>query len=161
MHQQQEGTMWQRRKQKKLFLTKSPLPTVALAIFTGLIVVMMMIITPSAPVLVVFVLADNIQGTAGDDTLNGTPEADTINGFEGNDLIFGEGGDDTLDGGKGDDDEIHGGDGNDAFTFPFMAQIIKFACLTGLRPAEVVDSVRLINDKEALHKLKQEIESKG
>ena len=29
-----------------------------------------------------------------------------------------------------------------------MAQIIKFACLTGLRPAEAVESVRLINDKE-------------
>jgi Ca2+-binding RTX toxin-like protein len=83
---------------------------VALAIFTGLIVVMTMV--SSAPLLVVFVLADNVQGTSGDDTLNGTPEADTINGFEGNDIIFGEGGDDVLDGGKGDD-EIQGGDGND------------------------------------------------
>jgi Ca2+-binding RTX toxin-like protein len=71
---------------------------VALAIFTGLIVVMTMV--SSAPLLVVFVLADNVQGTSGDDTLNGTPEADTINGFEGNDIIFGEGGDDVLDGGK-------------------------------------------------------------
>jgi Ca2+-binding RTX toxin-like protein len=66
----------------------------------------------SAPAVVVFVFADNIQGTSGDDTLNGIDEADTTNGFEGNDLIFGEGGDDTLDGGKGDD-EIHGGDGDD------------------------------------------------
>jgi Ca2+-binding RTX toxin-like protein len=82
---------------------------VALAIFTGLIVVGMT--TPSAPVLV-SVLADNIQGTPGDDTLNGTDEADTINGFQGNDKLFGEGGDDTLDGGTGDD-EIYGGDGND------------------------------------------------
>jgi hypothetical protein len=34
----------------------------------------------------------------------------------------------------------------------FMAQIVKFACLTGLRPAEAVESVRLINDKEAFPK---------
>jgi intergrase/recombinase len=33
-----------------------------------------------------------------------------------------------------------------------MGQIIKFCCLTGLRPAEAVESVRLINDKEALAK---------
>ena len=33
-----------------------------------------------------------------------------------------------------------------------MAQIVKFACLTGLRPAEAVESVRLINDKEAFPK---------
>ena len=39
--------------------------------------------TISAPPISVF--AENIQGTAGDDTLNGTPKADTINGFDGND----------------------------------------------------------------------------
>jgi hypothetical protein len=33
-------------------------------------------------------------------------------------------------------------------TPPFMAQIIRFACLTGLRPGEAVDSVGLINDKK-------------
>jgi hypothetical protein len=33
-----------------------------------------------------------------------------------------------------------------------MGQIIKFACLTGLRPAETVESVRLINDKVTLAK---------
>ena len=33
-----------------------------------------------------------------------------------------------------------------------MAQIIKFCCLTGLRPAEAVESVRLINDKEEFPK---------
>ena len=33
-----------------------------------------------------------------------------------------------------------------------MGQIIKFACLTGLRPAEAVESVRLINDKEEFAK---------
>jgi intergrase/recombinase len=32
----------------------------------------------------------------------------------------------------------------------FMARIIDFACLTGLRPAEVVESVRLINDSRKL-----------
>jgi RTX calcium-binding nonapeptide repeat (4 copies) len=102
----QEETVRQRKQRR--FLHK-PLPVVALAIFTGLIVLLMIL---SAPVLVVFVLADNIQGTPRDDTLNGTPEADTINGFEGNDKLFGEGGDDTLDGGDGGD-EIRGGDGND------------------------------------------------
>jgi hypothetical protein len=98
-----------RKQKRKLFSSNSYLPTIALAIFTGLTVVMMTVLDPS---IVVFALADNIQGTPGDDTLNGTPEADTINGFDGNDLIFGEAGDDTLDGGKGDD-EIHGGDEND------------------------------------------------
>jgi hypothetical protein len=29
---------------------------------------------------------------------------------------------------------------------PFMGQIIKFGCLVGLRPSEVVESVRLINN---------------
>ena len=29
---------------------------------------------------------------------------------------------------------------------PFMGQIVKFACLVGLRPAEVVESVRLLNN---------------
>jgi hypothetical protein len=33
-----------------------------------------------------------------------------------------------------------------------MGQIIKFCCLTGLRPAEAIESVRLINDKEELVK---------
>jgi intergrase/recombinase len=33
-----------------------------------------------------------------------------------------------------------------------MGQIIKFACLTGLRPAEAIESVRLINDKEEFTK---------
>jgi intergrase/recombinase len=33
---------------------------------------------------------------------------------------------------------------------PNMAQIIKFAWLIGLRPAEVVESVKLINDEEEL-----------
>jgi hypothetical protein len=78
-------------------------------VIMGLIVGM---ITVSAPSVVVFVLADNIQGTSGDDTLNGTPEADTIQGFEGNDKLFGEAGDDTLDGDRGND-EMQGGDGND------------------------------------------------
>jgi hemolysin type calcium-binding protein len=95
-----------RRLKQEQFSTKLSLPVAV--VITGLIGMMM----PSAPVLVVFVLADNIQGTSGDDTLNGTDEADTINGLDGNDLIYGEGGDDTLDGGKGDD-EIYGGDGND------------------------------------------------
>jgi hypothetical protein len=35
---------------------------------------------------------------------------------------------------------------------PHYGNIIKFDCLTGLRPAEAVESVRLINDKEAFAK---------
>jgi hypothetical protein len=31
-----------------------------------------------------------------------------------------------------------------------MGQIVKFGCLVGLRPAEIVESVRLINDKEGV-----------
>lgn len=34
---------------------------------------------------------------------------------------------------------------NDSFTPPFMGQIVKFACLVGLRASEVVESVRLLN----------------
>lgn len=80
------------------------------------ILIMMMVVLAVAAVplitLTVFVSAESIQGTSGDDTLNGTAESDTINGIEGNDLIFGQAGEDILDGGKGND-EIHGGDGND------------------------------------------------
>jgi hypothetical protein len=63
-------------KQKRLSSRSSSLPAEAVA---GLIVVVVMIIS-SAPL--VFVLADKIQGTSGDDTLNGTPKADTINGLK-------------------------------------------------------------------------------
>jgi Ca2+-binding RTX toxin-like protein len=92
---------------QKQFSSKSQ-PLLGVAIFTGVIVLLMM---PSAPVLV-FVFAANIDGTPGDDILNGTPQADTINGFDGNDKLFGKSGDDTLDGGNGED-EMYGGPGND------------------------------------------------
>jgi hypothetical protein len=32
---------------------------------------------------------------------------------------------------------------------PLMGQIVKFGVLVGLRPAELVESIRLINDKES------------
>jgi hypothetical protein len=35
-------------------------------------------------------------------------------------------------------------------TPPQIANIIRFACLTGLRPREVIESVKLINRKETL-----------
>ena len=35
---------------------------------------------------------------------------------------------------------------------PFMAQIIKFGCLVGLRAAEVIECVKLLNDKQAYSK---------
>ena len=95
------------RKQGRLSSRSSSTSTLAV-VFTGLLLIMTI---PSAPVLL-FVFAENIQGTFGDDTLNGTDEADTISGFEGNDTIFGEAGDDILDGGPGSD-EIRGADGID------------------------------------------------
>jgi Ca2+-binding RTX toxin-like protein len=98
---------YHRRQKQKQFSSKS-LPPVAFAIFTGVIVLLLMM--PSSLILVVF--AANIDGTSGDDTLNGTPKADTINGFDGNDKLFGKAGNDALDGGNGDD-EIYGGPGND------------------------------------------------
>ena len=43
--------------------------------------------------------------------------------------------------------------GNDRLLPSFMVQIVRLGCLAGLRPIEiVVESVRLINDKEALTK---------
>jgi Ca2+-binding RTX toxin-like protein len=96
---------------QKQFSSKSPLGGVALAIFTGVIV---LLVIPSAPVLV---FAANIQGTPGDDTLNGTPKTDTIKGFEGDDKLFGKDGKDILDGGVGSD-EIYGGPGNDKIKEP-------------------------------------------
>jgi hypothetical protein len=35
---------------------------------------------------------------------------------------------------------------------PFTGSIIKLACLVGLRPAETVEAVKLINNKEAFAK---------
>lgn len=70
------------------------------------------------------VLADNINGTNGKDTLVGTANDDTINGLGGKDLIKGLEGMDTLNGGPGNDtifggpdpDEIDGGAGNDTIS---------------------------------------------
>jgi hypothetical protein len=43
--------------------------------------------------------------------------------------------------------------GNDRLLPSFMVQIVRLGCLASLRPIEiVVESVRLINDKEALAK---------
>lgn len=43
--------------------------------------------------------------------------------------------------------------GNDRLLPSFMVQIVRLGCLADLRPIEiVVESVRLINDKEALAK---------
>jgi Bacterial Ig domain/RTX calcium-binding nonapeptide repeat (4 copies) len=108
-----EGISSSRQKQQERLSSRtSPLSKVSLTVvFSGLLLMMMMITMSPAPVLV-SVFAANIDGTPGDDTLNGTPEPDTINGFEGNDIISGEGGDDILDGGPGSD-EIRGGDGID------------------------------------------------
>ena len=45
------------------------------------------------------------------------------------------------------------GQGYDASVLPTpMSVAIKFACLTGRRPSEAVESVRLINNKEAFSK---------
>src|SRR5919109_677760 len=95
------------RQGKQERLSRKSLPVALAVVFTGIIVLLMMM--PSSLVLI---FAANIDGTSGDDTLNGTAEADIINGFDGNDKLFGQGGDDTLDGGNGDD-EIYSGNGND------------------------------------------------
>ncbi len=98
-------------KSSSLFLL-SKLSVAVVVLFSGLTYGTMVPIPPALSPPIIFVLADNIQGTPGDDTLNGTPKADTINGFEGNDIIYGKAGNDVLDGSKGDD-QIYGGDGND------------------------------------------------
>ena len=55
---------------------------------------------------------NEIDGTAGDDSLTGTADNDSIYGFAGNDTINGMAGNDTLFGGSGDD-RLDGGDGAD------------------------------------------------
>ncbi|MDI1361146.1 Ig-like domain-containing protein [Methylotenera sp.] len=93
----------------------------------------------SSATLDLHVVTNEIQGTAGAETITGTNANDAIAGFAGNDIINagagsdivkGGDGDDTIDGGAGDDqlygdagndtitgglgnDQIYGGDGND------------------------------------------------
>ncbi|MGK7900840.1 MAG: hypothetical protein AB4352_05385 [Hormoscilla sp.] len=62
------------------------------------------------------IIADTIDGLAGNDQIQGDRGDDLLNGGEGNDLIFGEEGNDTLNGGLGDDILI-GGEGIDTFFF--------------------------------------------
>ncbi|WP_274609266.1 beta strand repeat-containing protein [Mesorhizobium sp. L-8-3] len=50
-------------------------------------------------------MANNIQGTPGDDVLVGTSADDVILGLQGEDVISGGEGNDTLDGGSGTDDD--------------------------------------------------------
>jgi Ca2+-binding RTX toxin-like protein len=64
---------------------------------------------------------NEINGTAGDDSLNGTENADAMYGLGGDDLLKGLGGDDALYGGdgsdvlwgQGGDDTLFGGSGDD------------------------------------------------
>ena len=59
-------------------------------------------------------IPQNIDGTAGNDTLIGGSGHDTLRGNDGNDLLTGGRGNDTLDGGNGDDVYIwNKGDGSD------------------------------------------------
>ncbi|HEY0311684.1 MAG TPA: calcium-binding protein [Allosphingosinicella sp.] len=75
-------------------------------------------------------VADQLIGTAGDDTIDGLGGSDTIwggtgadhlSGGAGDDQLYGEWGNDTIDGGSGQDyivtgngnDVVHGGDGSD------------------------------------------------
>ncbi len=57
-------------------------------------------------------VADNIQGTEGDDTIYAGDGDDTLYGNEGNDQLFGEDGNDILYGGSGND-SLYGGSGDD------------------------------------------------
>jgi len=70
------------------------------------------------------VVTNEIQGTAGAETITGTNANDAIAGFAGNDIINagagsdivkGGDGDDTIDGGA-DDDQLYGDAGNDTIT---------------------------------------------
>ena len=71
--------------------------------------------------LTLHIVTNEIQGTAGVDTITGTTGNDAIEGFAGNDTISGGAGSDILKGGAGDDnldggadnDQLYGGDGND------------------------------------------------
>ena len=81
--------------------------------FNVLLTIMVLMATP--------ILAADINGTNGNDTLTGTANDDTINGLGGKDTITGLEGKDTIDGGAGNDridggpgmDNILGGLGND------------------------------------------------
>jgi Ca2+-binding RTX toxin-like protein len=65
--------------------------------------------------------ADQIQGTAFNDTISGEAGADNIGGGDGEDSLLGDAGSDTIDGGNGSDtvrggsdsDLLYGGGGND------------------------------------------------
>ncbi|CAN4267723.1 RTX calcium-binding nonapeptide repeat [Methylophilaceae bacterium] len=59
--------------------------------------------------------ADEMTGTANNDTIRGTASADTISGLAGDDTLSGLAGDDTIDGGEGAD-MITGGAGTDRLT---------------------------------------------
>ncbi|HET6157895.1 MAG TPA: calcium-binding protein [Dongiaceae bacterium] len=58
---------------------------------------------------------DNLDGKAGNDTLRGWGGNDQLTGGDGNDLLVGEIGNDTLTGGAGRD-ELNGGSGDDVMT---------------------------------------------
>ncbi|MBO1349373.1 MAG: hypothetical protein EBE86_019185 [Hormoscilla sp. GUM202] len=62
------------------------------------------------------IIADTIDGLAGNDQIQGDRGDDLLNGGSGNDLIFGEEGNDTFNGGVSDDILI-GGEGIDTFFF--------------------------------------------
>ncbi len=62
--------------------------------------------------------AENIQGTAGDDSINALGGNDTINGYEGSDRLNGGTGDDVINPGDNDDtDLITSSSGNDTIIF--------------------------------------------
>ena len=80
-------------------------------------------------------VADNLLGGAGNDTINGASGGDTINGGTGNDELNGGAGNDTIDGGAGNDaidggtgaDSIDGGTGSDTITLGAGIDQIEYA----------------------------------
>ena len=62
------------------------------------------------------ILADNIDGLAGNDQIQGDEGDDFLIGSAGDDTLFGEAGNDTLTGGT-DNDLLIGGTGIDVFSF--------------------------------------------
>lgn len=59
-----------------------------------------------------YLLGDQIDGLAGNDTISGLDGPDTLLGGAGRDVLYGLGGHDVLDGGAGND-KLYGGAGND------------------------------------------------
>lgn len=88
----------------------------------------------------VFVSIENVQGSAGNDTITGNNAANELRGMYNQDSLSGLGGNDTLDGGRGRDtlvggagnDSLTGGDAEDAFVFAGPANQLGVDTITDM-----------------------------